>query len=898
MRPEIGFLDRAQASIIESLNTAEAAIVEGKYNIAEKEFKKLQGGVALMGFDGLSRVLESSADVCKLAGSSGWVIQDSPQEVLVPAIKEFHQYVLDLLNGAPDLPVKLLGVFRSLRSALRTGSHPAQLFFPNLDDLSKWGAINKELSASYAEEAQKWQTIFTKALVPWVKNKNDKSALNEAQDVLLEMTDDMSLPLCYIAFFSSAIAAIDVIKTKEAPDKFDEMVLGRIEAEIKNISFPVPSSFYESWRFVLFTVAFSSLQTGHVLTVKERQGLDSYIDAIRKEGRRSGHALSEDKLATVKESLSRAEDAWMRLVDKEIQPAELEEIFTILVSTTEVFNHPAIEKLGKALIQLSQGISSGRIVIKESLANETAILLLLIERAIMVRGRISAEFEQAVMTQIQRMLAAVRNDTSKLSQLRNIEFDSESIAAFNKTLKIQVLQELKSELKTAEDALGHWFRETSLDGVKEIFEKVNPLVRLTPVLKMLGLFDAARVLENTLPKIGQLLRKTVRPLPQDEQWGVISRLAAIHLYITAAIAGQNNAQRFLRIVEPKRREEEEILSKFEEDLAREDGFEGEWKKQTIQETLDVVGDLETLQVYLEDMKDQLEIVDKAVIGLSKDLTDDAYLADVRRAFHTIKGSGRMVNGLVLLPNVAEVIEHYIKTWIASGRHATKELVETIRQAETHFKVWSEELSEQQSVKVEAASLLKLFKEETLTDSSVSVSLDKVAQEEGDREAAEALQNILLEDCLSQSKLLKEEWFVIAESNRKYVTEDFAKTSHSLLNKGQLLNNIDLTKVLKLVVRWSDFHNQGENEIQREEYAFVASLLNSLNDFFESSAHILKIDSTDVDFLELVLPKIEEDVVITAQPLPDGISKEDLIKEITQIKARVLEIELILNNMSE
>lgn len=896
MRPEIGFLDRAQASIIESLDIANAAIIDNKYPLAAKEFKKLQGGTALMGFEGLSRVFEAAVSVSELAGTNNWVIQETPQEILLPAVVELNQYVLDLLNGAPDLPVKLLGVYRSLRSALRAGSHPAQLFFPNLDDLSKWGSIEKPLAEGASEEAQKWQTLFTKALLPWVKDKNERKALTEAQDVLLEMIDDMSLPLCYVAFFNAAVAVIDVIKVKESPDRFDEMVLGRVEAEIKNIQFPPPPSFYESWRFVLFTVAFSSLQTGHVLTVKERQGLNNYIDSIRKEGRRSGHALSEDKLIAVKDALSKAEDAWMRLVDKEIQPAELEEIFTILVSSTEVFNHPAIEKLGKALVQLAQGISSGRIVIKESLANETAVLLLLIERAIMVRGRISSEFEQAVMTQIQRTLAAVRNDAGKLSTLSNVEFDSESIAAFNKSLKIQVLQELKSEIKVAEDALGHWFRETSLDNVKDIFEKVNPLVRLTPVLKMLGLFDSARVLENTLPKIGQLLRKTVRPLPQDEQWAVISRLAAIHLYITAAIAGQNNAQRFLRIVEPKRREEEEILSKFEEELAREDGFEGEWKKQSPQETLDVVGDIETLQVYLEDMNDQLDIVDKAVVGLLKDLTDDAYLADVRRAFHTIKGSGRMVNGLVLLPNVAEVIEQYIKSWIASGRHATRELVDAIRQAETHFKVWAEELADQQSVKVEAVSLLKLFQENITPSGTVEKVEDSVAQAEGDREAAEALQVILFEDCASQSKLLKEEWYVIAESNRKFVTEDFAKTSKSLLTKGQLLGNDPIDKVLRLIDRWSEFHNQGKNEIQREEYAFVASLLDSVNTFFVSNGQEFNIDSNDVEFLELVLPKVE--VVEEIVRLPEGVTKESLFEEIKEIKSRLAEIELILNNMSE
>lgn len=894
MRPEIGFLDKAQASIIESIDIAALAIEKNNYDLASKEFRKLRGGLAMMGFEGLSKIFETANDLLLLAGSDKWLVSETPQDILLPALKEIAQYVLDLLNGAPDLPVKLLGVFRNLKSALRTGSHPAQLFFPDIDNLSKWGEVNNKLPENFKEEAYKWQTLFTRALSPWVSNKRNTAALNESQDVLLELIDDVPLPIQYRAFFYSCVAAIDVIKTREEPDRFDDMVLGRIEAEIKNISEPPPETFNDSWRIVLYTVAFSNLHTSHVSQVKERQGLDLYIDSIRKEARRSGHALSAEKLSAVQESLSRAEDAWMRLVDKEIQPAELEEIFAILVSTTEVFNHPAIEKLGKALVQLAQGISSGRVVIKESLANEVAVLLLLIERAIMVRGRISSEFEQAVMTQIQRMLAAVRNDSIKLSQLANIEFDTESVAAFNRNLKIQVLSELKSELKLAEDALGHWFRETAVEGVNDVVDKVSPLVKLTPILKMLGLFDAARVLENTLPKIKQLLKKTVRPLPQDEQWAVISRLAAIHLYITAAIAGQNNAARFLRIVEPKLKEEEERLSKFEEELAREDGFDGEWKVQKTQETLDVVGDLETLQVYLEDMNDQLAIVDKAIEGLAKDLTDDAYLADVRRAFHTIKGSGRMVNGLVLLPNVAEVIEQYVKTWIASGRHADRALLDAIRQADTHFKVWAEELAEQQSVKIEAEHLLKLFKEDDTPKNKETLVENQEQQEELNKEMDTAFFANLMEDCLAQSNLLNEEWFAIAEANRKYVTSEFNKTCNSLLVKAKILNREELTNGLSLLCRWSDFHSHEKEEILREEYAFVSSLIKSIKGFFESNGANLSIDKDDLEFIGLALPK-EEIVEVSVVPTVD-ISKEALVEELSAIRTRLNEIELILKNL--
>ena len=80
------------------------------------------------------------------------------------------------------------------------------------------------------------------------------------------------------------------------------------------------------------------------------------------------------------------------------------------------------------------------------------------------------------------------------------------------------------------------------------------------------------------------------------------------------------------------------------------------------------------------------------------------LVIIRRAFHTLKGSGRMV-GLTDLGEVAWCIERAMNKWLQDNKTATPGLLNFIKVAVQSFAGWVDMLSNQGEVIIEAGDLI-------------------------------------------------------------------------------------------------------------------------------------------------------------------------------------------------
>ncbi len=103
-------------------------------------------------------------------------------------------------------------------------------------------------------------------------------------------------------------------------------------------------------------------------------------------------------------------------------------------------------------------------------------------------------------------------------------------------------------------------------------------------------------------------------------------------------------------------------------------------------------DAELLDIYLTEADEVLDTVDEGYRALAHNSGDRDALVTVRRQFHTLKGSGRMV-GLTELGELAWGVERVHNRILEDDRRVTPTLLELIRTAQESFRGWVRELRE-------------------------------------------------------------------------------------------------------------------------------------------------------------------------------------------------------------
>ncbi len=97
-------------------------------------------------------------------------------------------------------------------------------------------------------------------------------------------------------------------------------------------------------------------------------------------------------------------------------------------------------------------------------------------------------------------------------------------------------------------------------------------------------------------------------------------------------------------------------------------------------------DAELLGIFLEEANEVLATIDQQLPQLHAMPGDHESLVTVRRSFHTLKGSGRMV-GLADLGDAGWAVEQVLNAWLQETRPATPALLEMLDLAAGLFKSW-------------------------------------------------------------------------------------------------------------------------------------------------------------------------------------------------------------------
>ncbi len=132
-------------------------------------------------------------------------------------------------------------------------------------------------------------------------------------------------------------------------------------------------------------------------------------------------------------------------------------------------------------------------------------------------------------------------------------------------------------------------------------------------------------------------------------------------------------------------------------------------------------DRDILLTYIEEALDVLGHMAVQLSRLHVSAYDNDAFTSIRRGFHTLKGSGRMV-GLTDLAEPAWEVEQTLNDWLRDERAPSMELLEFLEQAADAFQIWVTELEEQGHARVESGHLVELARR--LRGSTAETSLPK------------------------------------------------------------------------------------------------------------------------------------------------------------------------------
>lgn len=143
-------------------------------------------------------------------------------------------------------------------------------------------------------------------------------------------------------------------------------------------------------------------------------------------------------------------------------------------------------------------------------------------------------------------------------------------------------------------------------------------------------------------------------------------------------------------------------------------------------------DAELLEIFLMEADEVLGAVRENIPLSRHDTSNQEYLIRLRRSFHTLKGSGRMV-GLMVFGEGAWNIEQVMNLWLSESRAGTEALYQLLEYATEQMDAWVEELktkgSSNRNSDLIIAAALRVKEGLDFSIDAVAPAIDSASQEE-------------------------------------------------------------------------------------------------------------------------------------------------------------------------
>jgi len=669
-----GALERSSSA----LNDAATRAVEAQPTLllhAKTHLHQAHGALQMVDVDGvglLTAAAERALDRFKERSLDCTLDHARPVREAFGAIGE---YLEELVAGAAPQPVRLFPYYRALQELLGAERiHPSDLL-----QVDTARAPAPAGTPDAAPDFAACRAMFEKALLPYLKSVDADTRRTHARALA-----DAIAPLApggtdWRALHAVAMLVADGVL---AGDLYVKQLFGQINLQLRRLAQGQAGLPESMLRDALFFIAAAPAAEGESALLRRAFQLDGAVAPDYLE-RRYGK-VDPGALKQAKEALARSKSDWDQLAvaADERREADFKDALASLAGASEKLGAPALTQLLRELGQAANdSIALGR---SDQFGLEMATAMLFVEHGLDQVRQLPDDFGQHAEVVGQRLLALAAGDTPPPA----LDWHKELAHSIEQGQTVAVLAgEIKSGLRQVEKLLDEYYDEP--------LHKRASLVAAAPVLHQIQ--GALSILDqDAAARTAHHVRAAVALLAEGDG-DVQAQAAALHNiarnigalgFFTDMLAQNSDSAKSRFIFD----EEAELLRELSLEQAGAAAQAAPPDAAVDAAEPDAAGiDTELLEIFVAEAGEVLDTVAATLPGLRQAPQAQDALSTVRRAFHTLKGSARMV-GLEAFALGAAALERVMNTWLADARAATPALLDLVEHAHAALTPWVAELA--------------------------------------------------------------------------------------------------------------------------------------------------------------------------------------------------------------
>jgi len=739
-------IDQSLKKVLTSFNAVRQNISEYpalRFDLAH--LYQVNGALDMVGLEGCKRYCSEIEKLTNKLSQQQIAVSEDLMTHLITAVETLSQYLQDLMNGMPDTPIRLFTTLKPIVEAQGESLDESELFYPNTDhgaprDLPQ-NPIEESAIPIYVAEQR---AVFQKALLEWLRTKSP-DALAQMRDAIVKV-QQVQLKSASRTLWWTASAFADSLSQDKVSEQLGAKKLCRkLDRQLGNLALGDVKAPSQLLRELLYYVAISDRVTDLIARVKDVFDLD---DALPGDAAGNQTALSTESeraaLAQFMADLPVLKELWANIsLSGAAESAEDLQSFVskldvmLQAAQQNIINHNVVDLL-EITSQAAHALQADTVKLNETAFIELAAALNLLEYCCEHYQHLDSETKQKISTQSERMQALIEGADliPALDHFASSKLDDSVVSA--------VVKQIMDELAQVEAALDTFFRNPANRAVLDT--AVKPLQQVVAAFEMLdisspkniaaisALFvdlfknagtenelgkvykDSFELVAESLSMLGLYAQElpNIRPESEAALADALKRMQqgaqAVGLDISSVTASESSTAQMLQEVMssqplpddahaiPSFLTSSAVTSSFDaaEEISPEHAEAEMGAAHHSDLAVDRALDPELLDIFLTEAEEVLANLAQNLQALRVNPTDSEAAVEVRRGYHTLKGSGRTV-GLLALGEVAWSIENLLNQLMERKVFPTPEVLSWIEKVTADFAAWVAELSDKQTV---------------------------------------------------------------------------------------------------------------------------------------------------------------------------------------------------------
>ena len=849
---DIGPLTWVKDEINQSLDSVLENLVSLQGNIHDTAVMRFSqtylyqasGALDMVGLEGCKRFC---GELEKLAAKlEKKALEATPEmiDAFAKAVKTLKYYIQELLNGAPDIPLRLYSVLNPIVIAQGETLEESELFFPDTSNSVPKDIPSKELSdEDYAHYIVEQRLQYQKSLLSWLQTKQSSAVENmrEAVSNVSYAQNKSSVKTLWWAA-SAFTETLELPAIAENPSA--KKLCRRLDQELRLLADGVSKPHNNLLRDILYFVAISEIDKATVLKVKEVFALDDIVD--RKSTVRVNAAMADATELAVIEQLKLELEALREIWDEVSNSIDFSDLDgdsdQTLVNLDNVLITKFSDKLGASqelskklsqvvVIDLVIALQQASTILRDDKTKVNHAALIEIAAALHVLDSAYTHYQYLDADNVQSLLSEISRLETISSGLNYGQLESDRTDELDRDTLIAVVKDIHTSLKVIEQALDTFFRNPTEKSPLTLTHK--PIKQVAAIFDMLSLpvpmsiVNASghfiqyfqqdsytinqtdfELMAESLSMVGLYADEMPRVRPESENalHGALQRLnntlaaAGVDVTPPEKIIVDNSAlEAALKVTS----ETQAATKAVDEDAAAE-------------LVLDKAFDDELLDIYLTEAEEVLAHIAQNLQALRVNATNTEALVEVRRSYHTLKGSGRTV-GLVSLGEVAAKVETFFNGLLDKKATLAPTQIAKIEEITAAFADWATELRANNQVYIKQAYWLHKTAELTAPAEQVKVKEKPTSKTEGGADAhvliggtrklSRALYQIFMYESMQNLTILEQDVAKIAEKKALRPTKVARQAVHTLASNALAAEFMPMGELCRALEHWLDETNR-------------------------------------------------------------------------------------------